>query len=94
MIGSLAFAAQVLDDERYLKAAQRPPRFVTSKMWDGKTLKRRRYRDGDVRFDGSLDDYTFLASGLLELYETDFDPKWFSAALALQKRRRRPLLGR
>ncbi|HEX5035887.1 MAG TPA: thioredoxin domain-containing protein [bacterium] len=85
MIGSLAFAAQILDDERYLKAARKAAAFVTSRMWDGKTLKRR-YRDGDVRFDGSLDDYTFLASGLLDLYETDFDPKWFSAAMALQKR--------
>jgi uncharacterized protein YyaL (SSP411 family) len=54
-------------------------------MWDGKTLKRR-YRDGDVRFDGSLDDYAFVISGLVDLYETDFDGRWFESALALQKR--------
>jgi uncharacterized protein YyaL (SSP411 family) len=85
MIGSLAYAAQVLGEERYRKAAQKAADFVISKMWDGKTLKRR-YRDGDVRFDGSLDDYAFLISGLLDLSETDFNPKWFAAALALQKR--------
>jgi uncharacterized protein YyaL (SSP411 family) len=54
-------------------------------MWDGKTLKRR-YRDGDVRFEGSLDDYAFLIAGLLDLYETDFNPRWFRAALDLQRR--------
>ena len=54
-------------------------------MWDGKTLKRR-YREGDVRFGGSLDDYAFLIQGLSDLYETDFDIRWFESARALQKR--------
>jgi uncharacterized protein len=85
MIGSLAYAAQALGEERYLKAAQKAADFLVSKMWDGKTLKRR-YRDGDVRFDGSLDDYAFVVSGLLDLYETDFDPRWFRAALEIQRR--------
>jgi uncharacterized protein YyaL (SSP411 family) len=85
MIGSLAYAAQALGDAKYLRAAQRAAAFLLTIMWDGKTLKRR-YRDGDVRFDGSLDDYAFVISGLVDLYETDFDGRWFESALALQKR--------
>jgi len=85
MIGAMAFGAQVLGDEKYLAAARKAASFLLKKMWDGKTLKRR-YREGEVKFNGSLDDYTFLAQGLLDLYEADFDPQWFAAAEALQKR--------
>ncbi len=87
MIGSMAYAAQVFGEkgDKYLAAAQRAADFLLKKMWDGKTLHRR-YREGDVRFPGSLDDYAFLVSGLLDLYETDFDPRWYEAAVALQKR--------
>jgi len=89
MIGSLAYAAQVLghlpEAGKYLRAAKQAADFVLTRMWDEKTLKRR-YRDGDVRFDGSLDDYSFVIAGLIDLYETDFDPRWLQAALALQKR--------
>ncbi len=30
-----------------------------------------------------VDDYAFLANGLLDLYETDFDPRWLQNAIAL-----------
>ncbi|HSA60043.1 MAG TPA: thioredoxin domain-containing protein [bacterium] len=85
MIGSLAYAAQVLGEERYLIAARKAADFLLTRMWDGKALNRR-YRDGDVRFDGSLDDYAFVIWGLIDLYETDFDDRWFRAALELQKK--------
>ncbi len=85
MISAMAFAARVLQEGRYLEAAQKAADFIVSRMWDGKTLKRR-YRDGEVRFNGSVDDYAFLIQGLLDLYETDFDSRWFEAARALQKK--------
>ena len=87
MIGSMSYAAQVLgaDGDKYLAAARKAADFLLKTMWNGKNLQRR-YRDGDVRFSASLDDYAFLIQGLLDLYETDFDVRWFQAALALQKR--------
>ena len=85
MISAMAMGAQVLGDEGYLEAARRAADFILTKMWDGKVLKRR-YREGDVRFQGSVDDHAFLIQGLLDLYETDFDPRWFEAACALQKK--------
>lgn len=33
---------------------------------------------------GFLDDYAFLIQGLIDLYETCFDPKWLEWALELQ----------
>ena len=85
MIGAMSFGARVLGDERYVAAAKKAADFTLKTMWDGKTLKRR-YREGDVRFGGSLDDYAFLIQGLSDLYETDFDIRWFESARALQKR--------
>jgi len=42
-----------------------------------------RYRDGEAAIDGNLDDYAFLAWGLIELYETTFDPHHLARAVAL-----------
>jgi uncharacterized protein YyaL (SSP411 family) len=43
----------------------------------------RTYKDGRARLNGYLEDYTFLADGLLALYETSFDVRWFTAARTL-----------
>jgi uncharacterized protein YyaL (SSP411 family) len=43
----------------------------------------RSYKDGRARLKGFLEDYAFLADGLLALYETTFDPRWFIEARRL-----------
>ncbi len=85
MISAMAQAYSVLGDKRYLNAAQRAATFIMKTLWDGKTLLRR-YRDGEARYNGSLDDYAFMIAALLNLYEADFDSKWFRLAVALQDR--------
>ena len=35
---------------------------------------------GRAKLNGYLEDYSYLIEGLLELYQTTFDPRWFSAA--------------
>jgi hypothetical protein len=42
-----------------------------------------RYREGEKAIAGMLDDYAFLAWGLLELYETTFDGTYLGSALEL-----------
>ena len=42
--------------------------------------EKRRFRDGDVRFEAHLDDYAFLISGLLDLYQASFDHRWLNLA--------------
>src|SRR5207237_1448280 len=43
----------------------------------------RTYKDGRGRLNGYLEDYTFLADGLLALYEADLQPRWFTEARRL-----------
>ena len=73
IIASLAYGASALDEPRYLEAARRAADFVLhSLVRDGMLL--RRFRDGDARYPGTLEDYAFFSYGLLELYEASGDP--------------------
>jgi uncharacterized protein YyaL (SSP411 family) len=84
MISAFAKGAQVLDDKRYLTAAQRAADFILTHMYDASSgMLLRRFRDGDAAIPGFLDDYAFLIAALLDLYESDFDPSRIEAALAL-----------
>jgi uncharacterized protein YyaL (SSP411 family) len=38
---------------------------------------------GEAKLNGYLEDYSYLIEGLLELYQTTFDPRWFLAAQEL-----------
>ena len=39
-----------------------------------------RYKDGEVKYEGTLDDYAFFIWGLIELYETIFEEKYLFEA--------------
>src|SRR3989338_932976 len=82
MIASLAYGAATLDDARYLASARRAADFVlTSLQRDG--ILMRRYREGDARYPGTLEDYAFFSYGLLELYEASFEPRYLAEAKRL-----------
>jgi len=69
MIGAFAEGAIVLD-EAYAQPAADALAFVREHLWDEDSGRlKRRYKDGDVRIDGYLEDYAFLARGALNLYE-------------------------
>ncbi|MGP0075217.1 MAG: thioredoxin domain-containing protein [Bryobacteraceae bacterium] len=89
MISAFAKGAQVLDDPRYLEAAQRAVGFILTRMYDGRSdILLRRYREGDAAIAGFLDDYAFFIAALLDLYESDFDPKHVETALRLADKMR------
>jgi hypothetical protein len=72
MIASLASAGSALEEPRYLAAARRAADFIDQTLWrDGRLL--RRFRDGDARYAGTLEDYAFLAYGRLALYEAGWE---------------------
>jgi uncharacterized protein YyaL (SSP411 family) len=52
-------------------------------MYDSDKRLRHRYRDGEARIAGFLDDYVFLVWGLLELFETVFDAEYLKKAIEL-----------
>jgi len=86
MISSLAKASQALDEPKYFEAANRAKSFVQVHAYQPSAGKlKRRYRAGSAEIDGYLDDYTFLAQGLLDLYEASFDLRLLAWAVQLQQ---------
>jgi uncharacterized protein YyaL (SSP411 family) len=82
MIGAFARAARVLGDGRYLEAATRAAEFITEKLWKNGTLLRR-YRQGEARIEAHLDDYAFVVSGLLDLFESSGEGLWLERAVRM-----------
>jgi uncharacterized protein len=84
MISAFARAYQVLRDSSYLQAAERAADCIASRMYDRQNSRLlRRYRDGEARFDGHLDDYSFLIAGLLDLYEAGLNFRYLQWAVEL-----------
>ena len=82
MLRALAEAAQVLDRPDYLDAAVKNAEFLTSTMvQDGRLL--RTYRNGEAKLLAYLEDYAFVADGLLALYEATFHSRWLEEAVKL-----------
>jgi len=74
MLGCLARAAAVLQDESYLTAARKNLAFLQARLWD--PVHRRlhhRWRDGARDDTQLLDDYAFLLDGVLHFYEATLD---------------------
>ncbi len=87
MISAFSRAYQVLGEPNDLAAAKRAAAFVVSRLYDpGNARLLRRYRDGEARFDGTLQDYAFFIQGLLDLYEASFDIQWLALAIDLAKK--------
>ena len=82
MISSLAYGGAVLDEGKYIEAARCSAEFILSTLRKNGRLMRY-YRDGRVVEKAFLDDYTFTAMGMLDLYEATFDVKWLIEAKSL-----------
>ncbi len=82
MLRSFAEAARFLDRPDYLQVAANSAEFLLRELYrDGRLL--RTYKEGRARLKGYLEDYAFLADGLLALYEASFNPRWFKEARRL-----------
>ena len=83
MIEALCRACRAFGDDRYLEPAIRAARFMEDRlMLDGRLF--RRWIEGEVRYEGTLDDYAYAIQALITLYESTFDAKWCALALRLQ----------
>jgi hypothetical protein len=80
MISAHAQAALALGEERWAERAARAADWILTHM---RTDGRLRRSAGDSGRDGYLDDYAFLAAGLVDLYEASGDPRWLREAIAL-----------
>jgi len=83
MISALAEGGWTLD-QRYADRAELALSFVTDHLYDADEVRlARRYKDGDVKGDGYLEDYAFLGRGALDLYGVTGDPDDLGLALDL-----------
>jgi uncharacterized protein YyaL (SSP411 family) len=96
MLAAFAEAARVLDRDDYRKVAERNATFSLHELKtdEGRLLRTwkacpeehpepvegQRRNTGEAKLNGYLEDYSYLIEGLLELYQTTFDPRWYEAA--------------
>ncbi|NLW48239.1 MAG: thioredoxin domain-containing protein [Firmicutes bacterium] len=83
MISGLAISFQVFEDRADYETARRGANFIlkSSRLTNGDLA--RVYKDGKAYGEAFLDDYAFLARGLLDLYEADFDSNWLTRSMEL-----------
>jgi uncharacterized protein len=85
MIAALARASQILSEPKYLDAATKTADFFLKNMKTEEGLLYHRYAKGEKAVSGFLDDYAYLAFGLIELYEANFQEKFLQTALDLTR---------
>jgi uncharacterized protein len=86
MISAFARAFRVLQNPEHLQAAVRAAEFLLKHLRDDSGKLLRRYRENEARFDGHLDDYAFLAQGMLDLYESSLEARWLRYAVDLTEK--------
>ena len=82
MLRAFAEAGAALERQDYLDAATRNAEFLLNELRPQGRLHRS-YREGQAKLPGFLEDYSFVADGLLALYEATFERRWLDAAVEL-----------
>ena len=82
MLRAFAEAGAALERQDYLDAAARNASFLLRDLRPEGVLLRS-YREGQAKLPGFLEDYSFVADGLLSLYEATFDRRWLDSAVEL-----------
>jgi uncharacterized protein len=83
MLAAMAEAGRALANERYREAAEHNAAFVLRELRQENGRLLRTWRGGQANLNGYLEDYSCLIEGLLELYQTTFEPRWFVVAREL-----------
>ena len=92
LIRALAHGGRTLGEERYLTSARRAADFLLAKAHEGNGMRQadgglfRTSRAGRAKQAGFLEDYVFLADGLLALYEACGLEKYLKEAQSLMER--------
>jgi uncharacterized protein len=81
-IYAFAEAGRTFLNESYLQIAEQAARFIKDNLWKGGVLYRR-WRDGEARFEGCLDDYACMIHASISLFEADLGAEWLEFALML-----------
>jgi len=83
-MSAFATAGWVFAEPRYLEAATRTAAFLLDRLRHPDSgLLMRSFCHGRLGGPGFLDDYACVAAGLLDLFESTGEPRWFAEALDL-----------
>jgi len=83
MLSAFAEAARALDRDDYQHVAEHNADFLLRELRQENFRLLRSWKDGEAKLNGYLEDYAYLVEGLLELYQTTSQPRWFVAAQEL-----------
>jgi uncharacterized protein len=84
MLAAFAEAGRALNRPDYTEIATRNAMFLYETMRTDEGRLLRTWKAGaEPKYNGYLEDYAYLADGLLALYQTTFDDRWFSWAQEL-----------
>jgi len=85
MSAAIARAGRVFEEAGWVEAAEKSTAFVLREMRAKDDRLLHRYRDGDASIPAFLDDYVFLTTAMLELYDATFNPDYLKEALKLHQ---------
>lgn len=75
-----------------MEIAEKAASFIRGHLYDNQTRRlHHSFRNGPSKAPGFLDDYAFLISGLLDLYESGGGLYWLVWAIELQKTQARTI---
>lgn len=86
MISAMAEGARILGEVRYLQAAERAADFLLGVLSRPDGGLYRTYRSGTARLNACLEDYAYLAEGLIDLYEAGGKERYAGEAVRLSER--------
>ncbi len=87
MIGAMARAGRILEDPRYLKAAERAHAFVVNKLWNPATSTlSHRWRENHVDRSQQSESYLYFLRASRILYEATLNPSYLTLAATLADR--------
>lgn len=84
MIATLVQAGRILGNTEYLHIAKKCGQFVASCLYKDRMLLRR-WRDGEAKYRGGLEDYAAMILGALSLYESGCGAFWLAFAEELMQ---------
>ncbi|UCF99500.1 MAG: thioredoxin domain-containing protein [Spirochaetaceae bacterium] len=85
MIAALARAGGILQESRYIEAAEKAAEFIWKRLRTAGGRLLHRYRGGEAMIPGYATDYAYLIWGMLELYEATFDSTYLRRAAELME---------
>ncbi len=83
MLKALSEAYAAFEKPAYLAAALKCAGFLTSRVMDEDGRLNHSWKDGKASINAFLEDYAFVADGLVSLYQVTFEEKYLKTALQL-----------